>query len=63
MFSLINQDSEIDRRFNLDFKSMVSALSLYLEKKKQRKQLLQLEEHLLNDIGITKQQAIEEASK
>ncbi len=62
MQTQINQYSVLDNRFTLGFKSFVRSLNLYLEKKKQRKQLLQLEDYLLNDIGVTRQQAIDEAS-
>lgn len=61
MISLISQHSVLDGKINLGSKSIVSSLSLYLQKRKQRKQLLQLEDHLLFDIGITRQQAIDEA--
>lgn len=63
MYSQISQYSVLDGRFSLELKPIVSALSLYLEKRKQRRQLLQLDDHLLKDIGITKQQAIDEAAK
>ena len=42
---------------------LLGSLLLELEKRKQRHQLLQLEDHMLKDIGITKQQAIDEAKQ
>jgi uncharacterized protein YjiS (DUF1127 family) len=42
---------------------MVSIISVWLERSRQRKQLASLDEHLLNDIGYTREQARIEYSK
>jgi hypothetical protein len=59
----INLYDLLDGKTHLDLKPQLSAISLYFEKKKQRQQLLQLEDYLLDDMGISRQQAVDEAKK
>ena len=63
MQTLIKQNVLVEGKLYLELKYQLQALSLYLEKRKQRKQLLNLEDHLLKDIGVTRQQAIDEANE
>lgn len=43
--------------------NLVATLQKWMARSAQRKELLALPDHLLEDIGITREQAIEEANK
>ena len=63
MLRLINQFSLLNVALHAELKSIVDDFNLNVEKKKQRRQLLKLESHLLNDIGISYEQAMDEGSQ
>jgi uncharacterized protein YjiS (DUF1127 family) len=45
------------------FVRWIEALSRMLDRRRQRQALLELEDHLLDDIGLTREQAEQEARK
>ncbi len=61
MLYYFQQNPILEIKVRINLKPYFQALSLFYAKRKQRKQLLQLDADLLNDIGKTREQAIEEA--
>lgn len=63
MYYLVYWQESLQSHFKLRFKAYLKRINLHLEKKRQRRQLINLSDHLLDDIGVTRVQAIEEAKK
>jgi len=61
MLRFINQFILLNQAVHVELKAIIDAINLNLEKNKQRRQLIELDDRLLNDIGINRKQAIAEA--